>query len=127
MSTVDSDPLAWLHSWYSEQCDGAWEHTAGLRLDRLEPRGRRGPGWRLTVELAGTRDWVRAGEPARTLSLFSVDGTWLRCTLCADRFLGSGDAERLEEIVAVFRSWIMGDGELRADEVLSVRLPLIVL
>jgi hypothetical protein len=43
------DNLEWLEDWYQRQCDGAWEHEQGIRLESL-----RQPGWRLTINLEGT-------------------------------------------------------------------------
>ena len=35
--------------WYGAQCDGAWEHQQGVKIETLD-----NPGWLLKVSLAGT-------------------------------------------------------------------------
>jgi hypothetical protein len=96
------DPLVWLHGWYTAHCDGVWEHTGGLSLDPVPARGRRRAGLRLTVELPVPQ----SPTTFRSLSLHSVDGAWLTCTLTPERFSGSANHERLEELISLFRAWI---------------------
>ena len=110
----DEDHLCWLLDWYRCCCDGIWEHTHGLWLERYERPQRAGwkgrsktglpvRGWQLTIELTGIPVPVLA---PRTLLLDTADGGWLTCSLTRDRFVGAGDAERVEQIVGVFRRWM---------------------
>ncbi|MFE2849501.1 Imm53 family immunity protein, partial [Streptomyces scopuliridis] len=37
----DSEPLLdWLQNWYTQQCDGDWEHEWGVKIATLD-----NPGW----------------------------------------------------------------------------------
>jgi len=40
------DLLTWLEEWYRCKCDGAWEHSHGVRLDTID-----NPGWRVEVDI----------------------------------------------------------------------------
>ena len=106
------DNLEWLHLWYRRHCDGRWEHTRGLRLHRLEatPAALIGaqtaptcPGWRLTIELGGS---CSAATRPRSARLKSLDGGWLHCSLTPERFTGTCDPDRLEQVLGVFRRWV---------------------
>ena len=54
------DTLYLLQRWYSQQCDGEWEHGYGVRIDTLD-----NPGWSLRIELTDTplqdeiHDWSK--------------------------------------------------------------------
>jgi Immunity protein 53 len=38
-----------LQAWYSDQCDGDWEHELGVEIGTID-----NPGWRLAIDLTGT-------------------------------------------------------------------------
>lgn len=95
-----SNNLEWLEDWYQRQCDGAWEHNEGIRLESLCR-----PGWRLTISLEGTS---AQGAPPNRMNFDSSGGEWIDCTLKEGRFEGTGDPRRLEQIIGVFRKWIEG-------------------
>ncbi len=98
------DNLEWLEGWYQRQCDGAWEHTEGIRLESL-----RRPGWRLTINLEGTT--AQNAAPNR-LSLDTSGEEWIDCSICAERFEGAGDPRRLEQIIGIFRKWVDGPRQM---------------
>ncbi|HEX4065926.1 MAG TPA: immunity 53 family protein [Acidobacteriaceae bacterium] len=98
-----SDNLEWLEDWYQRQCDGAWEHNQGIRLESL-----RMPGWRLTISLEGTS----AENAAPNRLVFGTSGEeWIDCTISSERFEGAGDPRRLEQIIGVFRKWVEAPSE----------------
>lgn len=90
--------LEWLESWYQRQCNGDWEHSRGMQLEALEQRG-----WQLTIRLTGTS---AENTVPQKLSLDSTAGDWIACSICPERFEGAGDAEKLEQIIGVFRQWV---------------------
>jgi Immunity protein 53 len=92
------DNLEWLEGWYQRQCDGAWEHNQGIRLESLRRRG-----WRLTISLEGTS--AQNAAPNR-LSLDTSGEEWIDCTISGERFEGAGDPRRLEQIIGIFRKWV---------------------
>lgn len=92
------DNLEWLDGWYQRQCNGEWEHSKGVQLESLEQRG-----WQLTINLTGTS--AENAEPQR-VSFGSSCGEWIACSISPDRFEGSGDPRRLEQIIGIFRRWV---------------------
>lgn len=90
--------LAWLQSWYADQCDGDWEHSRGVSVSTLD-----NPGWILEINLAGTRlanlefnSFEREGEE-----------DWLACKIDGEIFKATGGAQNLDEMIGVFRTWAM--------------------
>lgn len=45
----EPDSLDGLQRWYRSQCDGDWEHGAGVEIATLD-----NPGWTIGVSLSGT-------------------------------------------------------------------------
>ena len=90
--------LEWLDEWYRHQCNGEWEHKQGMRLRMLDD-----PGWQLTIQLEGTS--AKNTRPQR-LRMETRGGGWLACSIGAERFEGSGDPRKLEQIIGVFRRWV---------------------
>jgi Immunity protein 53 len=95
---MQSDNLEWLDRWYQRQCNGEWEHSRGVRLESLTD-----PGWQLTIDLAGT---TAANAAPQRLQLDTLCGEWITCSIVEDRFQGSGDPRKLEQIIGVFRQWV---------------------
>ncbi len=106
--------LEWLDSWYQQQCNGEWEHSQGVQLEALEQRG-----WQLTISLTGTSAENAAPQ---TISLDSTAGDWIACSISPDRFEGSGDPRKLEQIIGVFRKWVDTEEQDEALPVLKTRL-----
>lgn len=61
------------------------------------------PGWQLTIQLEGTS--AKNTRPQR-LRMETRGGGWLACSIGAERFEGSGDPRKLEQIIGVFRRWV---------------------
>jgi hypothetical protein len=95
---MQRDNLEWLDTWYQNQCDGEWEHSRGMRLESLHERG-----WQLTIHLVGTS---AANTSPQRLNLDTPCGEWIQCSISEDRFQGSGDPRKLEQIIGVFRQWV---------------------
>ena len=45
MKLHEADPLATIDKWFTEKCDGLWEHQNGLALTTTD-----NPGWLMTVD-----------------------------------------------------------------------------
>jgi hypothetical protein len=86
-----------LQEWYNAQCDGDWEHGAGITIATLD-----NPGWAITINLAGTLLEEKAFVP---VSVDESPRSWMRCRVEDTAFLGYGDPGRLEEILTVFLNW----------------------
>jgi hypothetical protein len=92
------DNLEWLDDWYQSQCNGDWEHRRGIRLQAIDTTG-----WTLTIDLAGTS---AANASPQRLALDTTCGEWIDCTMSGNRFEGSGDTRKVEQIIGVFRQWV---------------------
>jgi hypothetical protein len=92
------DALGWLQEWYSEYCDGDWEHQQGVEISTID-----NPGWRLKIDLVGTdlegREFIRT-EIERS------DGDWIHAWTDKDVFNAAGGKGNLVEMVYLFKSWV---------------------
>lgn len=91
------DALTWLQSWYSDHCDGDWEHDQRVHLGTLD-----NPGWRLKVGLIDTDLEARAYEK---LEIYRTEADWVRCWVEGQIFHGACGKMNLIEMLAVFRAW----------------------
>jgi hypothetical protein len=66
----DQAPLRVLEQWFSDNCDGDWEHEFGVHIESLD-----NPGWMIRVDLVGTPG---EGFQMETLSVEDSDVSWLR-------------------------------------------------
>lgn len=103
---MPANNLEWLQDWYQRQCDGKWEHSHGMNLKPLED-----PGWHLTINLVGTS---AADARPQTLRLDTLSGDWISCSIADQRFEGSCDPRKLEQIIGVFRKWVDASGQTRS-------------
>jgi len=93
------DSLAWLQNWYTEQCDGDWEHANGVQIDTLD-----NPGWSVNINLQDTR--YNEVLNAVIVDENVGDSDWIVCRIVDGKFEGRGDSQKLLVIVQRFRSWI---------------------
>ncbi len=89
--------LEFLQKWYSEQCDGDWEHMNGVRIDTLD-----NPGWSVDIQLEGT-DLQDQRFETRTVK--RGDKGWLDCWVENRTFKGRGGPQNLVDILGLFRQW----------------------
>lgn len=96
------DELQQLQDWYISQCNQDWEHTYGIRIDTLD-----NPGWALEIDLRETELVGRSFEPlSRGGTEDDVD--WIRCKVEQEKFMGSGGANNLAELLRIFLTWAAG-------------------
>ena len=94
--------LAWLQSWYTDQCDGEWEHRYGVRIETLD-----NPGWLIRIDLTGTDlEDVPFAEVVHHNPASEFD--WVECRVGDKEFHGAGGPHNLEELLRVFRDWAVG-------------------
>ena len=93
------DSLAWLQNWYTEQCDGDWEHANGVQIDTLD-----NPGWSVNINLQDTR--YNEVLNAVIVDENVGDSDWIVCRIVDGKFEGRGDSLKLLAIVQRFRGWI---------------------
>jgi hypothetical protein len=90
--------LEWLQDWYSNQCDGEWEHSYGIRIDTLD-----NPGWEVTIDLIKTK--IEGKEIPYQL-IDKGENDWYGLSIKNNQFVGIGDPSKLIIILARFREVI---------------------
>lgn len=89
--------LKWLGNWYSEHCDGDWEHSYGLQITTLD-----NPGQAIDIRLEGTH---LEDKNFKTLDIERSDLDWVYCTVSDNFFKERGGSKNLEEIIILFQEW----------------------
>lgn len=98
MSTISR-----LQSWYTRQCNGTWEHTAGVLIESCD-----NPGWWVKINLLGTPlqscSFTELAEGVNE-QRFPLGPRWLSCRVEGGTWHGAGDETQLERILDVFLAW----------------------
>jgi Immunity protein 53 len=92
-----------LEAWYASQCDGDWEHSFGIAIETLD-----NPGWAVRIDLAET---PLADRPFERVRIDRSPNDWLRCSVEAEVFKGSGGPGNLHEILDIFGRWAKAEAE----------------
>jgi hypothetical protein len=100
------DLLQAVQDWYATHCNGAWEHTHGIKIVTCD-----NPGWWVTVDLTGTE--LQTCPYASVAMNVDADGVaaghrWLFCRVENAVWNGAGDETKLPAILAEFLSWATG-------------------
>ena len=90
--------LDWIANWYISQCDGRWEHFYGIKIDTLD-----NSGWGVEIDLSDT-DLI--DKPFTNIEKDISDSDWMFCRINNNKFEGSGDTKKLNEILEVFKTWV---------------------
>jgi hypothetical protein len=97
-----------LQRWYARQCDGDWEHRAGVTIQSCD-----NPGWWIKVDLQGTSlETIAFERVAENVDAdgFQQDRHWLDCRISGAVWHGAGDETQLKRILELFLSWAEGHG-----------------
>ena len=94
--TDSIDPIVAISSWYSEHCNGDWEHQYGLEISTLD-----NPGWFIEIDIQGTE---LEGRRSDRFSVSEESDSWLQywsdgkkfCVACGPKALKSGLAYAAE-------------------------------
>ena len=88
-----------LQDWYTSQCNEDWEHSFGVKIETLD-----NPGWTLEVDL---RETELSGKEFSTISRGDSedDADWIHCKVESEKFVGSGGAGNLAELLQQFLTW----------------------
>lgn len=89
--------LNWLMKWYKANCDGDWEHLYGVKIYTVD-----NPGWSVIIDLLGTPS---EDKPFQKIQVDNGDEDWIVCIKKDSVFKGSGDPNKLEEILGIFKEW----------------------
>jgi hypothetical protein len=86
-----------LQTWFSNQCNGEWEHAFGIKIETLD-----NPGWRLEIQLTNTD---LQDKPFDELAVEREGLDWIRCRVSDGVFEGFGGAQNLAELLETFLQW----------------------
>jgi hypothetical protein len=94
--------LIWIQKWFLLQCNDAWEHSYGIKIDTLD-----NPGWTVMIDLVGT------SLENKTLNRISIDRAeddWINCFAADNKYRGFGGPQNLIEILTTFKNWTESNG-----------------
>jgi hypothetical protein len=80
--------------WYTNQCNGDWEHSYGIKLDTLD-----NPGWLLTIDLADTEFEHLKCEK---IIVEASDNDWIHFEITDNQFIGTCSAQHLNGLITKF-------------------------
>lgn len=83
-----------IQNWYKSNCDGDWEHSYGVLIETLD-----NPGWSVEIDLINT---PCADKKFAEINIDKGDSDWITCKISDNKFLGSGDPDKLEAILKIF-------------------------
>jgi hypothetical protein len=93
----DSVQTAGRHG-YASHCDGVWEHGRGIEIRTLDI-----PGWRFSINLAGTELARRAFREVK--ENYEDESEWQRCWVAEGQFLRAGGPFQLARMLRIFLDW----------------------
>jgi elongation factor P hydroxylase len=88
------DRLAALSEWFSEHCNGKWEHSYGIEIKTLD-----NPGWNLEVDL---RDTALEQTSFEAVKVNKSKTDWFMCFKEDGKFVGAGDPSKLSVLLEHF-------------------------
>ena len=97
---MSEDPFIWLQRFFLSNCDGAWEHEFGCKIDTMSD-----PGWVLRFDLTGTSYEARSLEK---LEDRRAPLDWLKCKVSDGVFEGQCSPRRLGELIELLRDFVEG-------------------
>jgi hypothetical protein len=92
-----SDALERLQNWYSQQCNGEWEHGWGIKIETLD-----NPGWTMEIDLKNTT--LENAQIQKTMTERSSQN-WFVVWTEDSKFKAAGGANNLIEILEAFLHW----------------------
>ena len=90
--------LTRLSEWYSDQCDGDWEHSSGIDIQTID-----NPGFRITINLADTA--LEGIAFPKIEEEYETSDRWFRCWVEKSKFEAVGAPGRLEDMIETFLYW----------------------
>lgn len=90
-------------TWYSRQCNGDWEHGAGVKIVSLD-----NPGWVVEINLIDTdleNRPFKSVQKGMDEDANPSETDWMHCSIRNNVFVGAGDPYKLETILQIFLDW----------------------
>jgi hypothetical protein len=86
-----------LQHWYSNHCNGEWEHGFGVNIETID-----NPGWSCTLSLAGTPFESHDFAP---VNIERSENDWLMLSATPMEFKIHCGPKNLEESLTIFCDW----------------------
>lgn len=96
--------LEWLENWFSEVCDGSWEHDNGIIIETID-----NPGWRVEISLEDT-PWEKLSCPDRTIDC--GEDNWVHIIKKQGRIVAASSCLNLDLVIGIIREWIEDNKEV---------------
>jgi hypothetical protein len=94
--------IQWLQQWYSDNCNGEWEHSYGIAIGTIN-----NPGWAVSIDLTNTKlQGVTLTDDFYEIS----PSDWMGYSIANNVFEGVGDPSKLEKIIEVFKGIVEQQG-----------------
>ncbi len=90
--------IKWLQSFFSNCCDGDWEHQYGIKITTID-----NPGWAIDVNL---NDTFWENIPYEKFSVDRNDEDWIVCSVKKSTFKIRCGIGNLGEGIEIFRAWV---------------------
>ena len=94
---MNDDTLSWLENYFSNLCDGDWEHGVGIHITTLD-----NPGWSVDINL---EDTLLEDVPFAIIDIEQDDDHWIYCRVRDKFFQGRGGKHDLKNILDIFKTW----------------------
>jgi hypothetical protein len=95
-SSQPSSSLRWLEEWYTNQCNGDWEHYLNCRITAKDG------GWSVRLRISDTE---LEDRPFPDLAVNRSDSDWFSCTLDGEYFTAVCGPQNLEDVLRAFMTW----------------------
>jgi Immunity protein 53 len=95
---MNDDLIKWLQNWYTENCNGDWEHYNGISINNLD-----NPGWSITIDLEDTK---MENINFTSVDIEKDDNDWFACKVEKRKFRGACGPLNLLEVIDIFKSWV---------------------
>lgn len=92
-----------IQEWFASNCGDDWERDFGVQIETVG-----NPGWSVQINLEDTNLEHNAFDK---IALRSSESDWLYCEVRAKTFRGTGDVNKLEEILQIFVTWAKSQNE----------------
>jgi hypothetical protein len=89
--------LLWLEEFYTELCDGDWEHNWRVRISTID-----NPGWSVKINVLET---ILENEIFSEITEKQDENHWVICKVRDNVFDGVGGPNNLETILDIFQNW----------------------
>lgn len=87
--------IEWLQKWYSDHCDGDWEHEHPISLISLD-----NPRWSLSIDVKDTK--LENLNIPPTMNKISEDD-WVGYSLKNGVFEAGGDVFKINRLIEIFK------------------------